>query len=113
MNKNAFLALSFFIMLFQVKQAEARLIQILHTNDTHSSLAHGIHSENSGGAERLKTLIDAYKIKMDEEGVKSIVLDAGDFLEGNIFYMAEKGRTAFKVHNEMGYDVGALGNHDI
>jgi 2',3'-cyclic-nucleotide 2'-phosphodiesterase (5'-nucleotidase family) len=112
MKGNVLLVLSAFLISIYVNVSQARLVQILHTNDTHSSLVHAIHNDQRGGAERLKTLIDSYKNKMASEGVKTIVLDAGDFLEGTIFYMAEKARTTFNVHNEMGYDVGVLGNHD-
>jgi 2',3'-cyclic-nucleotide 2'-phosphodiesterase (5'-nucleotidase family) len=49
---------------------------------------------------------------MAEDGVKTLVMDAGDFTEGNLYYMADSGRKVFEVHNEMGYDVSALGNHD-
>jgi 2',3'-cyclic-nucleotide 2'-phosphodiesterase (5'-nucleotidase family) len=56
--------------------------------------------------------MDFYKNKMAEENIKTISLDAGDFMEGNLFYLAEQGRKVFEVHNEMGYDVGAIGNHD-
>lgn len=90
----------------------AKLVQILHTNDTHSFLDNSTHSTTRGGAARLKTLMDTYKAKMKEEGVQTIAVDSGDFLEGNIYFMAEHGRKSFEVHNEMGYDVGVLGNHD-
>lgn len=92
--------------------SEAKLLQILHTNDTHSYLDNSTHSTTQGGAARLKSLIDSYKTKMKEQGVETLVLDAGDFLEGNIYFMAEGGRKSFEVHNEMGYDFGTLGNHD-
>ena len=92
--------------------AEAKLIQILHTNDTHSYLDSTHHNGEIGGAARLKSLIDFYKNKAAEEGIKSLVMDAGDFTEGNLYYMADQGRKVFEVHNEMGYDFGALGNHD-
>jgi 2',3'-cyclic-nucleotide 2'-phosphodiesterase (5'-nucleotidase family) len=39
-------------------------------------------------------------------------MDAGDFMEGNLYYLADRGKMVFNVHNEMGYDIGALGNHD-
>lgn len=91
---------------------EAKVVQILHTNDTHSFLDHSTHNVNTGGMARLKALIDQYKSEALTEDVKTIVLDAGDFLEGNLFYMAEEGRKSFQIYNEMGYDVGALGNHD-
>jgi 5'-nucleotidase/UDP-sugar diphosphatase len=92
--------------------ANAKLIQILHTNDTHSYLDSIDHDASRGGVARLKSLIDFYKNKMTEEGVKTLVMDAGDFTEGNLYYMADAGRKVFDVHNEMGYDVGAIGNHD-
>lgn len=91
---------------------EAKLVQILHTNDTHSYLDNSTHSTTRGGAARLKAMIDEYKGEADAEGVKTIVMDAGDFLEGNVYFMADNGRKTFNVHNEMGYDVGTLGNHD-
>ena len=61
---------------------------------------------------RLKSLIDYYKNKATGDGIKTLVMDAGDFSEGNLYYMADNARKVFEVHNEMGYDVGALGNHD-
>lgn len=113
MSKKHFSIFLFFLFSLQdIHSANATLIQILHTNDTHSYLDSTAHEGNRGGAARLKSLIDFYKDKMEEEGVKSLVMDAGDFSEGNIYYMADQGRKVFEVHNEMGYDVGALGNHD-
>ncbi len=93
-------------------KGHAKLIQILHTNDTHSFLSNTHHKNNLGGSARLKSLIDFYKAEASEQGIKTLVMDAGDFTEGNIYYMADYGRKAFEVHQEMGYDVGALGNHD-
>lgn len=110
-----FITLSLLIVantIFGSNLANARLIQILHTNDTHSFLDNSTHSKTRGGAARLKALIDIYKNKMAEEGVKTLVVDAGDFLEGNVYYMAENARKSFQIHNEMGYDIGTLGNHD-
>ena len=92
--------------------AQARLVQILHTNDTHSFLDGATHQNHVGGSARLKSLIDFYKEKATKEGVSNLVLDAGDFLEGNLYYMAEQGLKSFEVHYSVGYDMVALGNHD-
>lgn len=92
--------------------AEAKLFQILHTNDTHSFLDSSTHDKSRGGVARLKSLIDFYKDKMKSEGVSTLTLDAGDFTEGNIYYMAEGGRKSFDAHNNIGYDVVTMGNHD-
>ncbi len=111
---NLKLRILFFCVLVALysNSTSAVIVQILHTNDTHSYLDNSARNSNIGGAARLKSLIDFYKNKMDEVGVKSLVVDAGDFTEGNLFYMADQGRKVFEVHNEMGYDVGTLGNHD-
>lgn len=90
----------------------AKLIQILHTNDTHAYLDGTTHDKSKGGAARLKSLMDYYKDKMHAEGIETITLDAGDFTEGNIYYMADRARKSFEVHDQMGYDASALGNHD-
>lgn len=92
--------------------SSAKLVQILHTNDNHSYLDNSTHSKTRGGAARLKAMIDEYKSEAHAEGVKTLVVDAGDFLEGNVYFMADSGRKSFQVHNEMGYDIGTLGNHD-
>lgn len=113
MNKYICCFLSFVSLLIIISNtANSTIIQILHTNDTHSYLEHSTHDQTQGGSARLKGLIDFYKNKMSEKNVKTITMDAGDFTEGNLFYMADFGRKVFEVHNEMGYDVGTIGNHD-
>jgi 5'-nucleotidase/UDP-sugar diphosphatase len=109
---NSLILITTALLLMKPFVANATIVQILHTNDTHSYLDNSTHSTTKGGAARLKTLIDLYKNKMKEEGVQTITVDAGDFLEGNIYFMAENGKKSFEVHNEMGYDIGILGNHD-
>lgn len=91
---------------------QAKVIQILHTNDTHAYLDGTTHDKNSGGAARLKSLMDYYKEKMKAEGVETIAFDAGDFTEGNVYYMADRARKSFDIHDQMGYDMSAMGNHD-
>lgn len=95
-----------------VTSAHAKLVQILHTNDTHSFLNYTNHNFEVGGSARLKALIDYYKDSAKKEGISTITLDGGDFLEGNIYYMADKGQKSFNVHNNIGYDAVVLGNHD-
>ncbi len=111
-NKPLKIILFLVFCIFPLRVLNAKLIQILHTNDTHSFLSGSDHEGLKGGSARLKGLIDFYKNKMKLEGVNTLVMDAGDFSEGNMYYMAGSGRKSFEVHNEIGYDVGALGNHD-
>ncbi|PIK14650.1 bifunctional UDP-sugar hydrolase/5'-nucleotidase [Halobacteriovorax sp. JY17] len=97
------------VMTFSV---QATKIQILHTNDIHSQLDHTDHLEEQGGYARLKTLIDSEKNKAQRDGIFNLTMDAGDFLEGNIYYLADKGRKVFELHDMMGFDVVTIGNHD-
>ncbi len=92
--------------------AAATKIQILHTNDLHSHLDHTDHLEGQGGYARLKTLIDFEKRKANDMGMFNLTMDAGDFLEGNIYYLADKGRKVFELHEMIGFDVVTIGNHD-
>jgi 2',3'-cyclic-nucleotide 2'-phosphodiesterase (5'-nucleotidase family) len=112
--KRTLCSLLVFIAIWSIsaQMANAKLIQILHTNDTHSYLEHSTHDHLQGGSARLKKLIDFYKHKAADENIKTITMDAGDFTEGNLFYMADNGRKVFEIHDKIGYDVGALGNHD-
>ncbi|WP_127717779.1 bifunctional UDP-sugar hydrolase/5'-nucleotidase [Halobacteriovorax sp. HLS] len=90
----------------------AKKFQILHTNDIHSHLEHADHMEGRGGYARLKTLVDEQKRLAQSRGISNLTMDAGDFLEGHIFYLADKGRKVFEVHDQIGYDAVTIGNHD-
>lgn len=107
--KNLFVFSAFSLFAFQ---APARVVQILHTNDTHSFLNNTRHDSNTGGVSRLKSLIDYFKDRAQREGVATITLDGGDFLEGNVYYMADQGQKSFEAHNQIGFDAVVLGNHD-
>ena len=91
---------------------QAKLVQILHTNDLHSYLESTIKDPNRGGYATLKGLIDKERQKALEKGIPTLVLDAGDFLEGNLFFLSGGGKQVMKVMNHMGYDAVVLGNHD-
>ncbi len=89
-------------------------IQFLHTNDTHAYLDKTTRKVDRGGSARLKALMDKYTDEANAQGITTLRVDAGDFSEGNIYYMADRARTVFNIHgNEMGYDIGILGNHDF
>ena len=90
----------------------ATIVQILHTNDLHSYYDHTIIDHTRGSYAALKTKMDELEAQATEQGIATLRFDAGDFLEGNIYYMADKGRKSFKIMEEMGYDAVAIGNHD-
>ncbi len=111
MNKLTFIALGLFGLILS-KNADARKIQILHTNDTHAYLDGTTHDKTRGGAARLKSLIEYYQDKGTSEGMPTLTLDGGDFTEGNAYYMANRARKSFELNMNMGYSAGVLGNHD-
>lgn len=101
-----------FLGLFCNFQAHAEIVQILHTNDTHSFLDHSTHNPSRGGFVRLKNLINHFRQEMDEKGIKTITVDAGDYLEGNFYFMADQGKHSMQAYNSLGYDFSVVGNHD-
>src|SRR5690606_29812246 len=42
----------------------------------------------------------------------TLVVDGGDFTEGNLYYMADEGVRSFEMYDLVGYDVAVVGNHD-
>lgn len=107
---NYFLTLAL-LMTIGMSEAEARLVQILHTNDLHSMFV-GARS-GRGGYARLKTIIDELKKEAARQNIPTLVLDGGDFGEGSSFYFSNQGTDAMKAMNLLGIDVSVLGNHDF
>jgi len=107
----AFAQLFVFGILSTLPDAQARPLQIIHTNDLHSHLEHA-SDPHIGGYAAVKTVIDRLKADATAKGIDSITLDAGDFSEGSQFYFADRGREVWRIMDHMGYDAVALGNHD-
>ena len=81
---------------------------ILHTNDTHSHLDPDPTSD-MGGAARRKVLIDS--VRNAEPNV--LLIDAGDAVQGTLYFHLYKGEAEQQVINDLGYDVQILGNHEF
>lgn len=92
--------------------ALAEVIQVLHTNDLHSHFEKAPHKPEIGGYARLKSLMAEQKAEAARQGIGSISMDGGDFMEGSIFYLADKGKKSFAAFDDLGHDVAILGNHD-
>ena len=73
---------------------------ILHSNDVHGALA---------GYAFMPTLREFYQAA----GADVIVVDAGDFTQGNPYVSLSKGHSAIDLMNAAGYDVVTLGNHEF
>ena len=93
--------------LFLCLQAAAQSLVLLHTNDTHSNIdpdAHGV-----GGILPRKAIIDS--VRKAEKNV--ILIDAGDMVQGTLYFKFFKGDVEYPLFNMMDYDVRILGNHEF
>ena len=79
---------------------EAQKIVILHTNDVHGGIA--------GYAK-----VAALKAKYEAEGAFVLLVDAGDFSQGDPVVSVSEGATAVELMDLAGYDVATLGNHEF
>lgn len=101
--------ISLFICLCLLLSAEAiadRLV-ILHTNDTHSQIepaANGL-----GGIARRKVLIDSVR----NVNRNVLLVDAGDMVQGTLYFTLFGGEVESKLMNSLGYDIQILGNHEF
>ncbi len=89
-------------------RADAERLVILHTNDTHSMIDPD-DSDNLGGVLRRKVLIDS--VRSVEENV--LLVDAGDFVQGTLYFNLYGGEVEQKMMDMLGYDIRILGNHEF
>ena len=88
------------------------VITILHTNDTHSQIeplpANDVNA-GKGGVARRATLVK----RVRKENPNTLLVDAGDVLQGTPYFNFYKGEVEYKAMSAIGYDVGTLGNHEF
>ena len=87
-------------------------ITILHTNDTHSQidpLPANDANAGKGGVARRATLVK----RVRKENPNTLLVDAGDVLQGTPYFNFYKGEVEYKAMSAVGYDVGTLGNHEF
>ena len=75
-------------------------IVILHTNDVHGAI---------DGYAKAAALKDAYEAR----GAYVLLMDAGDFIQGDPAVSVSEGATAAELMTLAGYDVATLGNHEF
>lgn len=81
---------------------------ILHTNDTHSQIFPD-GRDDMGGVARRKVLVDSVRNVRDNV----LLVDAGDAVQGTLFFNLYGGEVEQKVMNKLGYDLRILGNHEF
>lgn len=80
---------------------------ILHTNDTHSQI--DPCDNGLGGVLRRKVLVDSVRNANDNV----LLIDAGDAVQGTLFFNLFGGEVEHKVMEKLGYDIAIVGNHDF
>lgn len=80
---------------------------ILHTNDTHSQI--DPDSRGLGGVARRKVLVDSVRAT----GQPTLLVDAGDAVQGTLFFSLFRGEVEDTLMNLLGYDIQILGNHEF
>lgn len=80
--------------------APPETVVLLHTNDAHGEV---------GGYGKVAAL----KRQYEEEGNYVLLIDAGDFSQGDPAVSADRGASAVELMNLAGYDVCIPGNHEF
>lgn len=88
--------------------AYAEHLVILHTNDTHSQIKTNPKT-GLGGALRRKAAVDS--VRAAEKNV--LLVDAGDAVQGSLYFYLYGGKVEQRLMNELGYDFAILGNHEF
>lgn len=88
--------------------ASAEKLVILHTNDTHSQIDPD-DKDNLGGIARRKVIVDS--VRGAEKNV--LLVDAGDAVQGTLYFNIFGGEVEQKAMNALGYDLRILGNHEF
>ncbi len=106
--------LAIFITSFVAYPQDKQLI-ILHTNDMHSQvepLSEKIEGfkAGKGGMTRVYTYINE---EMEKDGENIILLDAGDFSQGSVYYNLMHGEAEVSFMNTVRYDAATMGNHEF
>lgn len=89
------------------QNASAERLVILHTNDTHSQI--DPNNKDQGGILRRKVLVDSVRAARPNV----MLVDAGDAVQGTLYFSLYGGEVEQKLMNALGYDIQILGNHEF
>lgn len=105
--KHLLLYILIVVSTLQCTPAKHGRLVILHTNDTHSQI--DPLDNDDGGLLRRKVVIDS--IRQAEPDV--LLIDAGDVVQGTMYFTLYKGEVEYSALDMLGYDVAVIGNHDF
>lgn len=80
-------------------------IVVFYTNDVHTYIDNAVDDENG------LTYSKVAALKVSEEN--SILVDAGDHIQGTAYGSMDNGATIVRLMNAAGYDAATLGNHEF
>lgn len=83
----------------EAKPLEGQIV-ILHTNDVHGAI--GSYAK-----------VAALKQACQNAGAYTLLLDAGDYIQGDPSVSISQGKTAIELMNQAGYDAATIGNHEF
>jgi 5'-nucleotidase len=85
-------------------------LTVLHTNDTHARIESFTEGGVvQGGMARRYTAIQQVKA----EGGNVLLVDAGDYFQGTLFFNYWQGQEAAYFMSALGYQAAAIGNHEF
>ena len=92
-----------------------RCVDILYFNDFHGHLESFRGSDDTmlGGMARIKTLVDARRRDAKRRGCGSILLAAGDMVQGTAMSQLLTGEAEIAAMNLLGVDAMVIGNHEF
>ncbi|NDV59906.1 bifunctional UDP-sugar hydrolase/5'-nucleotidase [Bacteroides sp. 519] len=102
-------------MSVSVQAQKTKTLTILHTNDVHSRIeALSPELENpvsagNGGFLRIASYVNEVR----KETSNLLVFDCGDFSQGTPYYNLFQGDVEISLMNTIGYNAGAIGNHEF
>ena len=103
-TKNLFIAILAALTISAAAKAES--LVIMHSNDVHGHVAVE-KVKDDGGSARMKVVIDS--IRAAEK--HTLLVDAGDDVQGYLYFNVFGGEVEYKVMNILGYDIAIPGNH--
>jgi len=95
-------------------QAHSQYVTILHLNDLHGQLLpRDVKGGSIGGLARIATMVRETRSWNGPRGVTTLLLEAGDVLQGTPLSTVFHGEPDFTCLNMIGLDVMTIGNHEF
>lgn len=97
----------------QAQDSKITKVTILHTNDTHSRIETLSNNDKRypGRAGYVYRSAIINNIRKDQKN--TLLLDAGDFVQGTPYFNYYKGALEVELMNRLGYVAATLGNHEF